>query len=274
MDKNERRVTDVLATSAKLGFVDGNFYDNNRPDYTDEATDKVIDLLEIPSTFDHKKSFNVVELGSGTGKFTGKVKTKLPKNVDFLATEPSDDFFTTLKEKHSTVKTLQCAAEHLPFSDESVHGVIAAQCFHWFANKNALDEIFRVLKEDGNIVLIWNTKDRNVDWVDKIIKTYSEYCTDEPIYYEYKWKTVIDNYSGFRLVEQLKLPGQVFKGNIDSIVYHFSSISTIQKLEKNQKAQVMSDIHEILSTHQDTKDKDIIDLPLFTDIFHYKKIGR
>ena len=47
----------------------------------------------------------------------------------------------------------------------SVHAVIAAQSFHWFANEKSLSEIQRVLVPGGKFGLVWNARDHSVPWV-------------------------------------------------------------------------------------------------------------
>ena len=43
--------------------------------------------------------------------------------------------------------------------------VIAAQSFHWFANRAAVEEIHRVLAPSGSFGIIWLLEDTSVPWV-------------------------------------------------------------------------------------------------------------
>ena len=49
--------------------------------------------------------------------------------------------------------------------DSSVDVVIAAQSFHWFANRAAVEEIHRVLAPSGSFGIIWLLEDISVPWV-------------------------------------------------------------------------------------------------------------
>ena len=52
--------------------------------------------------------------------------------------------------------------------DKSVDVVLAAQCFHWFANLSALKEIHRVLSTDGRFGMIWALPDFSLPWLSEI----------------------------------------------------------------------------------------------------------
>lgn len=43
--------------------------------------------------------------------------------------------------------------------------VIAAQSFHWFTNRAALEEIHRVLAADGSLGLLWTIADISIPWL-------------------------------------------------------------------------------------------------------------
>ena len=52
--------------------------------------------------------------------------------------------------------------------DNSVDAVIIAQGFHWFSDLESLKEIYRILKPEGKLGLIWNFD-------------YTSPCHDSPI---------------------------------------------------------------------------------------------
>ena len=52
--------------------------------------------------------------------------------------------------------------------DSSVNAVVAAHCFHWFANHDAVIEIYRVLVPEGSLGMIWILPDESVPWVKEV----------------------------------------------------------------------------------------------------------
>lgn len=64
-------------------------------------------------------------------------------------------------------------AEDIPLSDNSVDLVSCAQSFHWFDSVSFRAECDRILRPNGKILLIWNTKDTD----SPIMRDYQEICT-------------------------------------------------------------------------------------------------
>ena len=60
----------------------------------------------------------------------------------------------------------------LPVS--SVDAVVAAHCFHWFANHDAVKEICRVLTPAGSLGMIWAMPDESLPWVKDVLAL--EHC--------------------------------------------------------------------------------------------------
>ena len=53
--------------------------------------------------------------------------------------------------------------------DSSVNAVVAAHCFHWFANQDAVKEICRVLTPEGTLGMIWAMPDESLPWVKDVL---------------------------------------------------------------------------------------------------------
>ena len=79
--------------------------------------------------------------------------------------------------------------------DASIDVVIACQCFHWFANSAALEEIHRVLKTDGFFGIVWAIHDFAVPWMAPIWQflapLFKEKSLVLPI--DEKWKDVFSS---------------------------------------------------------------------------------
>lgn len=126
-------------------------YARSRPGYPDRAVQWL-----VPGT----KS-QVLELGSGTGKLTASLAAEGHRIV---ATDPSRPMLDQLV-RELPVEAVETRAERLPFRSGTFDVAVAAQAYHWFDAEVALPEIARVLREDGELALIWNLRDESIPWV-------------------------------------------------------------------------------------------------------------
>ena len=215
----------------------------------------------------------MLELGAGTGKFTEKITACIAQDVKYLATEPSDSFLMTLRSKvPSFVECAACTANALPLPNNSVKLIIAAQCFHWFASPESLQEIYRVLVPGGRFVMVWNNKDWSVPWVKSMEDILTQYYDeDTPRAITYKWKHVIESFTGFTLKCHQLLPGIEMKGDRDFIVSHFSTISVIAMLSEEERQEVLTRFHKVLETNEQTQHHSQIQIPFCTEIYDVEK---
>ncbi|XP_061177252.1 uncharacterized protein LOC133185985 [Saccostrea echinata] len=266
-------MTNAVHDKAKSGFVDGENYDRFRPSYTDKVVKLIASIItETQTDKENNLKYDCVELGAGTGKMTQKLIKELPKVKKYLATEPMDGFQKTLKKNCPGIDTQICSAEKIPVPSETVKTVIAAQCFHWFANMTSLDEINRILIPGGKFLMVWNNKDWNVPWVKDIEKILTRYYGDTPRAISYQWKEVIEKCSHFRCVQHEILPGTVLKGCRDDVIGHFCSISVIASLDENEKLKVRNEMEDIMDTHSLAKGTDDITIPFNTELYLSEKI--
>lgn len=129
-------------------------YDRFRPGYPDEVFETIQAKLQLSQTP------SVVDLGAGTGR-ASLAMAALGWRV--TAVEPGRQMLEVLREGASEdgllVSTIQANAEATGLDPTSVDLVTAAQAFHWFDQKAAMDEIARILKRGGGLALIWNVRD-------------------------------------------------------------------------------------------------------------------
>jgi len=118
-------------------------YERGRPGYPQE----VVGVGGLP------RSAPVLELGAGTGKLT---RLLVEQFADVLAVEPDPAMRRRCRTLCPQSRLLGGTAEHIPLADASVDGVFSAEAFHWFAHEQARDEIARVLRPGGALVLLWN----------------------------------------------------------------------------------------------------------------------
>ena len=133
---------------------------------------------------------------------------------------------------------LLCYPTDLP--DSSVHAVIAAQCFHWFANDKSVSQIQRVLVPGGKLGLIWNAWDYySLPWLKELAEQIILPCyweTNTPHEITYEWKKVLDVSGKFGPIEgdesQFKSEQEF---TFDELIERIMSISVIQVKNDSEK---------------------------------------
>lgn len=113
----------------------------------------------------------LADIGSGTGISS---KLFLENGHEVFGVEPNTEMRVAaehyLKEEksfHSVIGT----AEDTNLKNNSVDLVLAGQAFHWFDSEKAKVEFKRILKPEGNVVLMWNN--RRTDSSD-FLKSYED----------------------------------------------------------------------------------------------------
>jgi SAM-dependent methyltransferase len=140
------------------------FYIKYRPSYPHQ----VIELLEQQCGLNAEKI--IADIGSGTGIFTelllqqGNVVYGIEPNQAMR--EAGEQFL----KKYPRFKSINATAENTTLADHSIDLVTAAQAFHWFEQQAVKKEFLRILKADGQVLLIWNLRDENAS----IMKAYEK----------------------------------------------------------------------------------------------------
>ena len=134
---------------------------------------------------------------------------------------------------------LCCYYNHADLPDSSVDAVIAAQCFHWFANNKSLSQIQRVLVPGGKLGLIWNSWDDSFPWIKElneevILPSYWE--TNTPYEISYEWKKVLDASGKFLPVEgdESQFKSEQFF-SFEEFIDRLTSVSVIQVKNSSEK---------------------------------------
>jgi SAM-dependent methyltransferase len=122
-------------------------YDDVRPDYPPEALDRPVEELGLTSRSE------VVDLAAGTGKLTRLLVERFDRVV---AVEPDERMRAVLEARTPSAVVLAGRAEDTTLESASADAVFVADAFHWFAGTAALEEIERVLRPRGGLILAWN----------------------------------------------------------------------------------------------------------------------
>lgn len=127
-------------------------YQKFRPGYPKEAIDYLYGTVGLRS------DSRIADIGAGTGIFS---KLLLERGSSVIAVEPNEAMRSAAEKTlagHSNFQAVSGSAEATGLPDQSVDFIVCAQSFHWFDRDAAKAEFRRILKPDGRVILIWNTR--------------------------------------------------------------------------------------------------------------------
>jgi SAM-dependent methyltransferase len=145
----EDRRRDGNATHVVFDGVVGE-YARTRPGYPGEALDWAAAATRL------RPGSDVLDLAAGTGKLTASL---VARGYRVVAVEPLPGMRAQLEDDLPDISVLDGTAEAIPLGDSSFDAVCVGQAFHSFEPYAALDEIARVLRPGGWLVLLWNLWD-------------------------------------------------------------------------------------------------------------------
>ena len=256
-------MTSIHPAAAQGYMANSLAYAKGRPDYPPDLAEWLrSDLALSPGK-------QALDLGSGTGKF---LPTLLATGASVIAVEPVDAMRTQLMEANPGVEAKAGSAEQIPLGDGSMDAVICAQCFHWFANHQALAEIHRVLKPGGFLGLIWNVRDERVAWVAALTDIFEPYSGDAPRYYKREWRKLFPADGFTPLVEQ-HFPHHHIGAPERVIVDRCLSISFIAALPQAKQNEVAAQLRDLIASTPELAGKAEVTFPYVTAAFSCRKLG-
>ena len=251
-------MTQTIHQAASKGYqTAGDSYDKGRPEYPEEAIQFLVRELDITN------GKSILDLGAGTGKFT-KLIAQTGANV--IAVEPVEGMRKKFSELLPLIPISSGTAESIPLEASSIDTVVVAQAFHWFNGEKALSEIFRVLKPNGKLGLIWNARDESIDWVSKLTDIIDPHEKGAPRYKYGIWKKAFLTTTLFSPLSEKQFR-YVQKGPPEMIVNRVASISFISALDAPAKSLTLSKVNTLLETHPQTSGNKEVELPYRTDVF-------
>ena len=126
-------------------------YQQGRPGYAQAAVDMIVNELV-------KEGDKIADVGSGTGIFS---KEFITRGFEVYCVEPNADMRAQaegLFKDDPHFISVPAPAENTTLPDNSINLVTAASAFHWFDTEAFRKECERILKPDGNVVLIINAR--------------------------------------------------------------------------------------------------------------------
>jgi SAM-dependent methyltransferase len=244
---------------ARIGFGrEAEAYERSRPSYPPDAVAWLVEHLRVgPEAV-------VVDLAAGTGKLT---RLLLPTGASVVAVEPVLAMREILREVLPAVPAVAGVAEALPLRRSSVDAVCVAQAFHWFDADRTFTELARVLRPGGRLGMVWNARDRTVDWVDRVWSIMDAVERHAPWRdHENRPDATLRNRPGFGPLHTATFRhAQVTTP--EGVVDRMRGVSHVAALGPESQAEVLGDVRTVLATHPDTQGRDELQVPYRVDCY-------
>ncbi|MDF2988241.1 MAG: Methyltransferase [Eubacterium sp.] len=127
-------------------------YERYRPEYPAAFIDHLYNEIGFSS------DSSIADIGAGTGILTRQL---LEKGSRVFGVEPNCDMRNNAEQKLSRYKnfvSINGTAENTKLNSSSMDYITVAQAFHWFDANLFREECERILKPEGEVVLVWNSR--------------------------------------------------------------------------------------------------------------------
>ncbi|ORZ14059.1 S-adenosyl-L-methionine-dependent methyltransferase [Absidia repens] len=225
---------------ASNGFQNGSdLYALSRPKYPLEAIEYIKTIVPENS--------KILDLAAGTGIMT---KLLVDAHYQVAAVEPVAGMRDQLRQTVPGVTVTDGTSWDTALPSESQDAIIIAQAFHWFDDLKTLQEMHRILKPNGKLLLIWNLEcKKNSRWVQELRDLYEVYDAEVPQYRKNNWKKVWQTQDAQALFNT-PLQYQHFDYNMpttrDNVFKRILSKSYIAVLPKEEQARLEKKVNAIL----------------------------
>lgn len=144
-------------------------YSNYRPKYPGKLLDFLID-----STHLHKDSL-AIDIGCGTGILT---KQLLERNVKTIGVEPNVEMYNQAKKELQgyNCRLINTCAEDTQLPSHIADLITVAQALHWFDLDSFIKEYNRLLKENGQVAILYNNMDKDSAAVTDFLNIHRTLC--------------------------------------------------------------------------------------------------
>jgi SAM-dependent methyltransferase len=249
---------------AAAGFSDAADYEAARPSYPPDTVAWFVEHLHIGP------GARVVDLAAGTGKLT---RLLAPGGADLVAAEPVAGMRDRFRASVPRVPLLACTAEHLAFRDASLDAVTVAQAFHWFDHDRAVAELARVVRRGGRVGLVWNARDRRVDWVDGVWSIMDRVEKRAPWRDHDEWsESAYRDLPGFGELHAAQFR-HTHTLSPEAMVQRIASVSHVAVLPDGERRALLDEVRSLLATHPDTVGRAELAVPYRVDCFWFERLG-
>lgn len=256
-------MTQSLHPAAEKGFgAAAALYQQVRPGYPAEISSWLKSHLKLSG------QDALLDLGSGTGKFLPYLKSISSR---ITAVDPVAAMLQQLRQAHPDISTVQAFSSEIPVPDHSIRAVFCAQSFHWFANQATLAEIERILQPDGALVLIWNQRDINTDWVKALAEILLPLEGGTPRYHSGLWQKAFEQQPWFKLDQETAFR-QLHRGTVEQVVSkRLLSTSFIAAMPEAQQQALKLQFEQTVFELTGKQAQDEIEFPYTTHVYVFKK---
>lgn len=125
-------------------------YNKTRPRYPRELINRTVELANL------SKNTKILEIGCGPGTAT----TEFAKcGFSMVCLEPSQESCNLARKNCAAfpnVEIINTTFEEWELQENSFNTVLAATSFHWVSPEVGYPKLEKALKDDGNLILLWN----------------------------------------------------------------------------------------------------------------------
>ena len=146
------------------------YYAKSRPRYPEAILNFMENELNLT------RESVVVDIGSGTGILS---ELFLKHGNSVFGVEPNGEMRKTAEEllaAYPNFKSTNGTAEATTLPAANVDFITAAQSFHWFDPTKSREEFLRIMKPQGWVLLIWNTRKNSPGFMEAYERLVSEYA--------------------------------------------------------------------------------------------------
>jgi ubiquinone/menaquinone biosynthesis C-methylase UbiE len=102
------------------------------------------------------------DIGAGTGRYTELLRKELPEGTTIVAIDLSHEMLRTLtRETYDSPPAVRCETERLALATDALDFVTTFNAVHHFDLDTFVDEMARVLRDDGHLFVYTRTPEQN-----------------------------------------------------------------------------------------------------------------